>query len=305
MPAFAGMTGFFACRDIKVASVGSKLTRRVAAFAMVLAAMLGWPAGTLGEPAAPVPAKRLIATSPHLTELVYYAGAGDLLVGVAPFADYPPAARALPIVGGPGGLNIEAILEMRPDRVLIWESGTPAWQVERLRSVGIHVWVSEIRRLEDIPAWLQRFGSITGRERAAEAAARKFNARLHALERHAQGRTPRRVFLQVLDRSLYTFSDRHVVSDVLRRCGGRNVMGSLPALAPRVELESVLAADPDVIIASGDPLQWEEWRARWQRYPQLSAVKHGRLVFIPADFLHRPGPRLLDGMERLCAALEG
>ncbi len=286
-------------------TAGSEFSRRVAASAMVLAVMLGWPAGTLGEAAAPVPAKRLIATSPHLIELVYYAGAGDLLVGAAPFADYPPAARALPIVGGPGGLNIEAILKLRPDRVLIWESGTPAWQVERLRSVGIHVWVSEIRRLEDIPIWLRRLGDMTGRLRAAETAARKFNARLHAMERRAQGRAPRRVFLQVLDRSLYTFSDRHVVSDALRRCGGRNVMGDLPALAPRVELESVLAADPEVIVASGVPRQWEEWRARWQRYPQLSAVKHGRLVFIPADFLHRPGPRLLDGMERLCGALEG
>lgn len=254
-------------------------------------------------PPAIAPATRLIATSPHLTELVYFAGAGDLLVAVAPFADYPDAAQSLPRVGGIGGLNIEAILALRPDRVLVWESGTPSWQVERLRSVGINVWVSEIHRLEDIPGWLRELGQVTGRQQTADRAAKVFSDRLRVLEKRGEGREPRRVFLQVLDHALYTFSGRHVVSDALRRCGGRNVMDNLPALAARVDIESVLAADPEIIIASGDPRQWAEWRQRWQQYPHLSAVKHNRLVFVPADLLHRPGPRLLDGMERLCAAL--
>jgi iron complex transport system substrate-binding protein len=248
-------------------------------------------------------APRLIATSPHLTELVFHAGAGDLLVAVAPFADYPPAAVRLPRVGGPGGLNSEAILALRPDRVLAWKSGTPSWQIDQLRSLGIDVWVSDFRKLEDIPDWLRRFGDMTGRRNTADAAARRFSDRVRALEKTAAGRKPRPVFLQVLDPSLYTLSDRHIVSDILRRCGGRNVIGDSPVLAPRVTIETVLAANPDVIIASGDAQQWADWRGRWREYPALSAVRHERLVFIPGDLLHRPGPRLLDGMERVCAAL--
>lgn len=211
----------------------------------------------------------------------------------------------MPRVGGPGGLNTEAILALRPDRVLVWESGTPAWQIERLRSLGINVWVSEIRSLNDIPDWLRRFGQMTGRGQKSEAAARSFGTRLLDLENQSKDRKPQRVFIQVLDHSLYTLSGRHVVSDALRRCGGRNVMADLPGLASRVDIESVLKADPEVIIASGDPRQWPIWQERWRRYPQLSAVRHGRLIYIHPDLLHRPGPRLLDGMERLCAALQG
>lgn len=270
-------------------------------------AILPWFSASVGDRELPAsaPVRRIITTSPHLTELVYYAGAGDLLLAVAPFADFPPEAKSLPQVGGPGGLNIEAILALRPDRVLVWESGTPAWQIERLKSLGINVWVSEIRRLDDIPDWLRRFGLMTGRAQQAEAAARAFHERLRVLEQQAKGRRTQRVFIQILDRSLYTLSDRHVVSDVLRRCGGQNVMGDLPILASRVDIESVLAANPEVIIASGDPRQWPIWQERWRRYPQLSAVRHGRLIFIHPDLLHRPGPRLLDGMERLCAGLGG
>ena len=280
--------------------------RRWLVAGLMAIAILSWSfvsSGDRGLPAA-VPAKRIITTAPHLTELVYFAGAGDLLIAVAPFADYPLEARSLPRVGGPGGLNVEAILTLRPDRVLVWESGTPVWQIERLRSLGIDVWVSEIRNLDDIADWLRRFGQMTGRGQKAEAAARSFSKRLQAMEKQAKGRQPRRVFIQVLDHSLYTLSGRHVVSDALRRCGGQNVMGDLPALASRVDIESVLKADPEVIIASGDPRQWPIWQERWQRYPQLRAVRHGRLIFIHPDLLHRPGPRLLDGMERLCAALE-
>ncbi len=284
----------------------SNRSRWLATGLMALAVLL-WSFNSRGDRELPVtaPAKRIITTSPHLTELVYFAGAGDLLIAVAPFADFPPEAQALPRVGGPGGLNIEAILTLRPDLVLVWESGTPAWQIERLRSLGIDVRVSEIRNLDDIPDWLRRFGQMTGRGQTAEAAARSFSKRLQALEKQAKGRKSQRVFIQVLDHSLYTLSGRHVVSDALRRCGGRNVMGDLPALASRVDVESVLAADPEVIIASGDPHQWPTWQERWRRYPQLRAVHHGRLIYIHPDLLHRPGPRLLDGMERLCNALEG
>lgn len=285
----------------------SKYPRRLFVAGLAVLAILPTSLMLFGgrESPAPIPVKRIITTSPHLTELVYYAGAGDLLLAVAPFADFPPEAQSLPRVGGPGGVNIEAILALRPDRVLVWESGTPAWQIERLRSLGINVWVSEIRNLGDIPDWLRHFGQMTGRGQKAEVAARAFQERLQVLEKRVKGRKSQRVFIQVLDHSLYTLSGRHVVSDALRRCGGRNVMGDLPALASRVDIESVLAADPEVIIASGDPRQWPIWQERWRRYPQLGAVRHGRLIFIHPDLLHRPGPRLLDGMERLCAGLGG
>jgi len=286
-------------------TAGSDVLRRVATVLPLLAGILCWPGGlSAGRPDTSIaPAKRLVATAPHLVELVYFMEAGDLLVAVDGASDYPPSVRHLPRIGGPQGLNIESVLAFKPDLVLVWESGTPAWQIERLQTVGIKTWVSEIRRLDDIPAWLIRFGELTGHSKKAKSAAGRFGARLREIEHRVQRGPAKRVFLQILDNSLYTLSDRHVLSDVLRRCGGKNVMGHLPALAPRVEIESVLAANPEVIIASGDRRHWETWLARWRNYPRLNASRNNRIVYIPADLLHRPGPRLLDGMERVCSVL--
>ena len=96
----------------------------------------------------------------------------------------------------------------------------------------------------------------------------------------------------------------HLVSEAIRLCGGENVFASLTLPAPSVDVEAVLAARPDVIVAGGDGGIRPSWLDDWKRWPALPAVASGSLVWVNADLLHRPGPRFLDGVEELCSALD-
>lgn len=252
----------------------------------------------------PKPAQRVVSLAPHATEMLYAAGAGTHIVGTIEYSDYPEAAKKIPRVGSSAGLDLEAILALRPDLIVVWKSGNPARQVERLRELGFPVYVSEPRRLADIAVSIERLGKLAGTDAVARQAAREFRARLEALHTR-QGTRPRvRVFYQVLDPLLITVNGQHMINHVLQLCGGENVFAGLPALAPRVDLEAVLAADPEAIIAGGTDDVWQEWLVRWRGWPQLSAVQRGNLFFIPVDIIHRHGPRILQGVERVCAALE-
>jgi iron complex transport system substrate-binding protein len=101
-----------------------------------------------------------------------------------------------------------------------------------------------------------------------------------------------------------TVNGEHLISDVLRLCGGRNVFTSLPVLAPKVDIEAVLAADPEIIVASGMGEARPEWLDDWRRWQRLTAVRNDNLFFVPPELLQRHTPRILDGAERLCAAFD-
>ncbi len=250
------------------------------------------------------PAQRVVSLAPHLTEMLFAAGAGARIVGTIEYSDYPEAAEKIPRIGSSAGLDLEAILGLRPDLIVVWKSGNPARQIERLHELGFPVYVSEPRRLADIAASIERLGKLAGTDAVARRAAREFRVGLDAL-RARQGARPRvRVFYQVLDPLLITVNGQHMISDILQLCGGENVFAGLPALAPRVDLEAVLAADPEAIIAGGTEAVWRDWLARWRAWPRLRAVQRDNLFFIPADIVHRNGPRILQGAEAICAALE-
>ena len=113
------------------------------------------------------------------------------------------------------------------------------------------------------------------------------------------------IFYQIWHRPLMTINGEHVISAVIRLCGGRNVFADLPALAGEVGLEAVLAADPEAIVASDVPEQDRPgWLDHWQQWPRLQAVRNGHLFRIDPDLIQRHSPRILEGAERMCERLE-
>lgn len=250
------------------------------------------------------PAQRIVSLAPHLTELLFAAGAGEQVVGVVSYSNWPPAARGLPEVGSYNALDLERVLALRPDLVLAWSSGNNSAQLERLEHLGLTVYRHEPHVPEDIPHMLEQIGLLAGSAVVADAAAAQWRTRLqHLRVQHAQAE-PLTVFYQVWHQPLMTVSGAHLISAAIELCGGRNVFAALPVLAPQVSLEAVLAADPQVIIASGMAEERPDWLDDWKRWPQLVAVRDHNLYFIPPDLLQRAGPRFIDGAERLCAALE-
>jgi iron complex transport system substrate-binding protein len=250
------------------------------------------------------PARRIVSLAPHATELLFAAGAGAHVVATVEFSDYPPAARTLPRVGSSAGIDVERVIALLPDLVVGWHSGNPPAQLARLRDLGLTVFVTEPRRLSRLPELIERLGVLAGTTREAASAARQLRQRATRLGQRYASRSPVSVFYQLLDPALMTINGEHIITDVIRLCGGQNVFADLPVLAGRIDIEAVLARNPQVVIAGGDVALWREWRQRWLRWPQLQAVRHDRLVRIDPDLLHRAGPRMLDGAERLCTALD-
>ncbi len=250
------------------------------------------------------PAHRIVSLAPHITELVYAAGAGDRLVGNVEFGQYPPPARALPKVGGYERFDLEAILALKPDLVLGWESGNPQAMIARMRALGLTVHLSQSDRIEDIAGELERVGRLAGTEAAAAAAAAAFRERQARLAAR-YGRQPTvDVFYQVWKQPLMTVNGKQIISDAIRLCGGRNVFAQLPVLAPTVSVEGVIAANPEAIVASGMDDARPEWLDDWKRWGTMRAVAAGNLYFVPPDLIQRHTPRILDGAELLCTHLE-
>jgi iron complex transport system substrate-binding protein len=251
-----------------------------------------------------LPAKRIVSLAPHVTELLFAAGAGGRGVGAVEYSNFPVAARALPRVGSSAALDLERIAQLKPDLAIAWGSGNAPGQVAQLARLGIPVFVSEPKQLEDIPTSLRKIGQLAGTAAEAEAAARNFELRLAALRARYGGASPVSVFYEIWNQPLMTIGGEHVISAVISLCGGHNIFAALKQPAATVELEAVLRADPEVIVASGMAEERPEWLDQWRRWPQLRAAQRGNLFFVPPDLLQRHTPRILDGAERICAALE-
>lgn len=248
------------------------------------------------------PAARIVSLAPHITELLFAAGAGENMVAAVEYSNHPAAARALPRIGSYAAFDLERIAALKPDLAIAWGSGNPPGQVAQLRRLGIPVFVSEPQRLEDIATSLQRFGQLAGTP--AMGSVRSFNERLGALRQRYRDAAPVSVFYEIWNQPLMTVGGSHVISAVIELCGGRNAFASLAQPAATVGVEAVLRADPDAIVASGMDEARPEWLDDWRRWPQLRAVSRGNLFFVPPDLLQRHTPRILDGAERLCAAVD-
>ncbi len=254
------------------------------------------------------PAQRVVSLAPHATELIFAAGGGAKLVGTVTYSDYPPAARAVPRVGDNKALDLERIAALKPDLIVVWRHGNAERQTDALRALRIPLFFSEPKQLDDVAATLGQLGMLLGTQTVADAAAASFRREIGALRARYASRAPVTVFFQVWDRPLMTLNGTHLVSDVIRLCGGRNVFASLEPVVPTVSDEAVLAANPEAIVTTragatpaNDTLPS---LARWQAWPALTAVARGNLFAIDGDLLTRPAPRIAQGAAALCEDLD-
>ena len=252
----------------------------------------------------PAPARRIVSLAPHATELVFAAGAGKQLVAVASYSDWPPDARALPDIGGYQTLDLERIVAMKPDLVIGWASGNSATQIERLRKLGIPVFLSEPRHFADIPSDLERIGTLTGTGAQARVAAQQFRERVAALRNRYASQAPVRLFYQIWSDPLMTLNGDHILDEVFTICGGENVFRKLAPLVPTVSEEAVLKAAPEAILSPSEPGVADNGLERWKKWKSLPATARGNLMPVDGNLLNRSGPRLAEGAESVCKLLD-
>lgn len=247
---------------------------------------------------------RIVTLAPSLTEMVYSAGAGDLLVGVVSYSDYPKEALSLPLVGNYKTINMEQIIHLNPTLILAWESGNTLKDIQQLRKLGYPVVVTEIKNLADIPNQIEKIGQLTHRQTTAKQMATKLRAVLLKLKKQQPKTKPTRTFYQVWDKPLYTINGKQFIGQGITLCGGKNIFENLPALAPQVSIESVIQHDPELILLGSNKNVQQNWRKSWQQYPVITAVKNNRISSLEASLYQRPTARFINALPALCRLIK-
>jgi iron complex transport system substrate-binding protein len=253
------------------------------------------------------PAQKIISLSPHITELLFSAGAGEKIVGVDDYSNYPEAAKSITRVGDANHLDIEYILSLQPDLIVAWGSGQSHNQfIEQLIRLKQKVYISSPEDLEAIPHTVENLGKLAGTYDYAKLQSQKFRNELNNIINKYSHQASVTVFYEIWNQPLFTINGQHVMSQVIEICGGNNIFAEIPVLSPEVNIESVISANPDVIIASGigSRNQRPPWLDEWLQWPTITAARNNHLYHVPPDLIHRQTFRILQGARILCEQLQ-
>lgn len=249
------------------------------------------------------PAERIVSLAPHNTENLFSAGAGDKVVGAVNYSDYPEQANDIPQVGTHVQFNLEAIIALEPDLVVAWRSGKNVDALTQIEEFGIPIYYSEPRSFEDIVDNISELATLAGTEQDIDSTLHGILPQIEQLRHRYEGAAQLDVFYQVWSDPLMTLNGEHFVSRVLEVCGASNLFAALPILAPRVSMEAVIEADPDVIVTGmvddvpPDMSMWSKWRT-------IKAVANDHFLFVDSDVMHRHTLRMLNGIEAVCTELQ-
>jgi iron complex transport system substrate-binding protein len=249
-------------------------------------------------------AERVISLSPSITETVYALGLQDRLVGDTDYCDYPPAAKKKPHVGSLLNPSLERIVALKPDLVLGDAEANRRETADQLARLGIPLYGFDAHSLDDALRSIEDLGRVMGHEKEAQALVAGLRKRIQAVEQRVAGTPHPKVLFVVWYQPLITAGPKTFIADVIRRAGGDSVSSDLTGEWPRLSLESALARDPDVILfpkTSAFSPDLDEFR-HLTGWKDFRAVRDGRMYFI-ADFINRPGPRLVESLEEVARIL--
>ncbi len=250
------------------------------------------------------PARRIISLAPNITELLFAAGAGNAIVGVDGHSDYPPAVSKIATIGGFPSISIEALLALRPDLVVAWNGMNSPQLSEKIASLGIPIFHLNPATIPGVAASLRTLGRLAGTNTVANQAADAFTSRYQKLRGTYADRKKVTVFYEMWASPLLTVGEPHLTSQLMAMCGGINIFSDLKKSVPAVDIESVLVRNPDVIITRDNFGKKTEQAKHWQSLNKLDVVGRQHIFSLPDQLISLPTPRILDGAELLCKAVD-
>lgn len=252
----------------------------------------GYSTEILAEP------QRIISMMPSNTEILYALGLGERVVGVTNYCDYPADALNKVKIGDLT-FDFEGILALEAD--LILATSGMADSVEKLRELGQAVVVVDPKNLDEIMESIEWIASFTGKEVEAKKLTKDMARRIEEVREFAskQQMTPK-VFYEMWDDPLMTAGPGTFIHSLIIEAGGRNIGDSVPIEWSAYSLENLLEEDPDLILVTWEDYERVYKRASWQ---SLKAIKEGRVVWIDQNIISRPGPRIVDALEEIQAAI--
>jgi iron complex transport system substrate-binding protein len=251
------------------------------------------------------PPQRIVSVAPNVTEILFALGLEDRLVGVSVYCQYPPEALKKEKIGGYINPSLEKIVALRPDLVIGIAEGDLRTFVDKLAGLKVPVYITNPRDALEVLTSVQKIGEVTFAPEAARRIVRSMEERVRRVQDKVQDR-PRPRVLHILDfNPLISAGKGTFVDDLIRLGGGRNVAETATGKYPHFSMEEVLVQDPEVILLasmkSQDPLVKQ--RRWWERWKTITAVKQGRIYVLDSDLIHRPSPRIADGLEQVAKAI--
>lgn len=247
---------------------------------------------------------RIVALAPHIVEMLFDIGAGDKIVATVEYADYPEAALAIPRVGGYHGIKIEKILELKPDLVIAWQTGNAKSDLDKLERLGLNVTYSHPKNIEDVAKDLRRLGKLVGHEQQAEKVASAYDAKLKRLRQTYADKKPVPVFYQLWAEPLRTINKTTQINQLIEVCQGQNVFADNPTAYPKIGIENVIVAQPEIIIIPDEKTTRVQPVIEWHKWPEIPAAKNNKFISVNADLLHRFSTRMLSGIEEMCTKID-
>lgn len=247
------------------------------------------------------PPTRIVSLAPSITEMIYFLGLGDKLVGVTQFSYFPEEAREKPRVGTYTDINVERVVTLDPDLVIATADGNTREDVEMLEEAGIPVYVVNPRRISQILEAIESVGDVCGVAPRARALVGSLRQRIEKVKEAVRGRERPLVFLVINIKPLMSVNRSTTHHDVIELAGGRNLAEDQPITYPRFSLEEVIRRGPEVIIISsmGRGGEYEKARRQWFRWTAIPAVQNGRVYTINSDLIDRAAPRVVKGLEEM------
>ncbi|QYO65675.1 ABC transporter substrate-binding protein [Leptolyngbya sp. 7M] len=247
----------------------------------------------------PVPMNRVVSLAPSITEMLFAAGAGDRLIGVTSYCNYPAETVNIQKVGDTLTPNIESIVALRPQVVFVSTASQLEAFTTLLTEQKIAVYVLDVKKIDDVPDRLRRLGKMFWTNEPAEKAAKDFEQRQKNVESTVKQAERPKVFLQISNEPLFTIGSDSFMTELVELAGGISLTKDITGGYPKISKETALAMDPDVIVLSDS----DDNREPNTVFSNSKAVKNGRIIRVNADILSRPGPRLADALEQIAGFL--
>lgn len=247
----------------------------------------------------PEKVERVVSLAPSLTEAIFAVGAGDRLVGVTTYCNYPAEAKAVEKVGDTQTPNIERIVALKPQVVFVSTASQLEAFMQTLAEQNIAVFVTNPKDLDGVMRNLHTLGSIFGAEKKTDELTADLERRTKKIDENVKNSAKPKVFVQISNEPLFTIGNESFLTEIVQRAGGVSVTKDVATAYPKLSKETALAMNPDVIILSdsGDNREPNEV------FKNSPAVKSGRVYRINADIISRPGPRLVDALEEIATQL--
>ena len=251
------------------------------------------------------PPRRIISLAPSITEILFAIGLDSEIVGVTDACNYPDKVQSKSRVGGIHNAGIEQIIGLHPDLILVKDDLSGPEFVQNLRRLNLPVVSLAPNSLAAIQREIQLIGRMTGRSDQAQSLSRDMKRRIQMIKDRVSHRNPVRVLYVLWDEPVMTIGKETFIAELIHLAGGVLVGEATPLSYFRINIETVLGEDPEIILIQDDlgPSRIEAQKKYWRRWPVLQAVKNNRIVVIHSDLVQRPGPRVVLGLERLAELL--